>query len=217
MGQNDHKGNAPDAGNTNSPQLPSQQLVGDSQPHYPSELIGSLKPMNPPPLQLQPAKNSDTSWIIGCSIAAGVVICLCTLTSFALFRLLYDPIVREQDSKATIQNFCLEMRNLDYVIAYNHLSTAAKGRIGTMDQFMNLVATLDRSQGTVTSCVIDMDWLRDEAVDSEGNRMDIYVWVFRGNNSINDPNWSDKSVKITLVFENNAWKVDAVDPTGVLL
>ncbi|HKW23379.1 MAG TPA: hypothetical protein VJO13_18500 [Ktedonobacterales bacterium] len=215
MGQNDHGGDSPDAGNTNSPQLPPQQLVGDSQPNYPS-LIGNLKPMNPPPLQLQPPKNSDTSWIIGCSVAAGVVICLCTLMSFALFRAVYDPIDREVDAKATIQNFCLEMRNQDYVIAYNHLSTAERGRIGTVDQFMNQLAVLDRSEGTVTSCVIDMDWLRDKAVDSDGKRMDVYVWVFRGNNSINDPNWSDKSVTITLVFENNAWKVDDAKPTHML-
>lgn len=216
MGQNDQGGDSPDSGDTNSPQLPSQQLVGDSQPNYPSQPVGYPQPMNAPPLQLQPPKNSDKSWIIGCSIAAGVVIFLCTLTSFALFHKLFDPIVREQDSKATIQNFCLEMRNQEYVIAYNHLSTAERGRIGTVDQFMNLLATLDRSQGTVTSCVFDMDWLRDEAVDSDGKRMDVYVWVFRGNNTINDPNWSDKSVKITLVFENNAWKVDNADPTLIL-
>ncbi|HEY7341857.1 MAG TPA: hypothetical protein VH591_13325 [Ktedonobacterales bacterium] len=211
MGQNDHSGDSPDASNTNIPQLPSQQLVGDSQPNYPSELIGSLKPMKAPPLQLQPSKNSWKPWIIGCSVAASVVICLCTLMSFALFRVVFDPIGREVDARTTIENFCLEMQRQDYVLAYDHLSTAAKGRIGTVDQFVNQLATLDRSQGIVTSCVIDLDTLRAAAAHSDGKRMDVYIGVLRGNNTSNDPNWGDTSVRITLVFENDAWKVyDAV-------
>jgi hypothetical protein len=220
MGQNDHGNNSPDADHTNIPQLPSQQLVGDSQPNYPSELIGSLKPMKAPPLQLQPSKNSWKSWLIGCSIAAGVVIFLCTLMSFALFRAVYDPVSREVDARTSIENFCQEMQRQDYALAYDHLSTAAKGRFGTVDQFVNQLATQDRSQGIVTSCVIDLDTLRAAAAHSDGKRMDVYIGVLRGNNSGNntsdDPNWSDKSVMLTLVFENNAWKVDNAEPTLIL-
>lgn len=216
MGQNDHGDNSPDAGNTNSPQLPSQHLVGDSQPNYPS-LIGSLKPMNPPPLQLQPSKNSAKSWLIGCSVAAGVVIFLCTLTSFALFLAVYNPIEREVDARATIENFCLEIQRQDYALVYNnYLSLAAKGRVGTADQFVNQLATLDKSEGFVTSCPIDLDTLRAAAAHSDGERMDVQVYVSRGNNISNDPNWSDKSVTITLVFENSAWKVDDAEPTHIL-
>ena len=186
MGQNDHGGNSPDAGNTNSPQLPPQQLVGDSQPNHPS-LIGSLKPMSAPPLQLQQPKNSAKSWIIGCSVAAGVVILLCTLMSFALFHAVYDPVGREVDARATLENFCLEMQRQDYALVYNkYLSLAAKGRIGAVDQFTNRLATLDRSQGIVTSCDIDLDTLRAAAAHSNGARMDVYIYVSRGNSASND-------------------------------
>ena len=185
------------------------------QPNYPLELIGSLKPMKAPPLQLQPPKNSRKSWIIGCSIAVSVVICLCTLMGVTVFRVVFDPIGREVDARTSIENFCLELRQQEYVLAYNHLSTAAKGRIGTVDQFMNQLATLDSSQGIVTSCGIDLDTLRAAAAHSNGERMDVYVYVFRGNSTSNDPNRGD-SVRITLVFENDAWKVDDTEPTGIL-
>ncbi len=216
MGQNDHGGDSPDAGNTNSPQLPSQQFVGNSQPNYPSQLIGSLKPMKAPPLQLQPPKNSWRSWLIGCSIAASVVICLCTFMSFALFRVVFDPIGREVDARTSIENFCLELRQQEYVPAYNHLSTAAKGRIGAVDQFTNQLATLDSSRGIVTSCGIDLDTLRAAAAHSNGEPMDVYVYVLRGNSTSNDPNQGGDSVRITLVFENDSWKVDDTNPTGIL-
>lgn len=216
MGQNDHGNNASDAGDTNIPQSPPQQLVGDSQPDYPSELIGSMMPMKAPPLQLQPSKNSWKSWIIGCSIAAGVVMVLCAVMGVTLFRFLYDPIVREQDAKASIQNFCQELASQEYVLAYNHLSTAAKGRIGTMDQFMRRVATLDSSEGIVTSCGIDLDTLRAAAAHSNGERMDVYVYVLRGNSTSNGLNQGGDSVRITLVFENDSWKMDDTEPTGIL-
>lgn len=216
MEQNDHGGDSPDAGNTNIPQQPSQQFAGDGQPRYSSQLISNLKPMNPPPLQLQQPKHSAKSWIIGCSIAAGVVIFLCTLMSFALFQVVMHPIGREVDARATIEDFCLEMQSQEYALAYSHLSTAAKGRVGAVDQFVNQLATLDRSQGIVTSCVIDLDTLRAAAAHSDGKRMDVYLGVFRGNNTSDDPGLSNTSVMLTLVFENNAWKVDAADPTRVL-
>ena len=216
MGQNDHGGDSPDSGITNSPQSPPQRFVGDRQPNYSSQLIGTLKPMNPPPLQLRQPKNSAKSWIIGCSIAAGVVICLCTLMSFALFQVVMDPIGREVDARATIEDFCLEMQHQDYALAYSYLSTAAKGRIGAVDQFVNQLAILDRSQGIVTSCVVDLDTLRAAAAHSDGKRMDVYLGVSRGNNTSDDPNRSDMSVMLTLVFENNAWKVDDTKPTHIL-
>ena len=134
----------------------------------------------------------------------------------ALFRFLYDPIDREVGAKETIQNFCLELQREDYVLAYNYLSTAAKGRIGTVDQFANRVAALDNSQGIVISCGIDLDTLRSSATHSNGERMDVYVYVLHGNSISNDPNQGDASVRITLVFENNAWKVDDTEPTGIL-
>ncbi|HEX5439950.1 MAG TPA: hypothetical protein VFW76_03635, partial [Ktedonobacterales bacterium] len=148
------------------------------------------------------------SWIIGCTVAAGVVIFLCTLTSYALFLAVYHPIEREADGKASIQNFCLEMQSQEYALAYNQLSIAAKGRVGAVEQFTSQLATLDRSQGIVTSCGIDLDTLRAAAAHSDGKRMDVYIGVVRGNTTSNDPYWSGESVRIMLVFENNAWKVD---------
>lgn len=218
MGQNEHRGDSPDSGITNSPLPPSQQIVGDSQPDYPSALIGSLKPMNPPPLQLKPSKNSARSWIIGCSIAASVVICLCSLTSFALFRVVYDPIVREQDGKAAIQTFCQAMQAQDYVVAYNTLSRAARGRMGAVDQFMAQMTMLDQTQGSVTSCGIDLDTLRASATHSDGERMDVQVYVSRGNiiSDSNSPSWNGTAVMLALVFENDSWKVDAAEPTRIL-
>ena len=108
------------------------------------------------------------------------------------------------------------MQHQDYALAYSYLSTAAKGRIGAVDQFVNQLAILDRSQGIVTSCVVDLDTLRAAAAHSDGKRMDVYLGVSRGNNTSDDPNRSDMSVMLTLVFENNAWKVDDTKPTHIL-
>lgn len=168
-------------------------------------------------LPQQPPKNSRKSWIIGCSIAAGVVIILCTLMTCALFRVVYDPMDREYNAKTTIQNLCLEMQRQDYVRAYNYLSIAAKDRVGTVDQFMNRAAALDRSLGIFTSCVVDSDSLRAAAMHSDGKRIYyVRVWVFRGNRTSNDPTWGGDPVDITLVHENNAWKVDDAGPTHIL-
>lgn len=214
MGQNDHGNNTPDSGNTSSPQAPSPQFVGYSQPHNPLQPVGYPQPMSAP--SQQPPKNPWKSWIIGCSVAAGIVIVLCAVMGVALFRVLFDPIARETDAKASIQNFCLELQREEYAHAYNHLSTAAKSRIGTVDQFISRVAALDSSQGIVISCDIDLDTLRSEAVHSNGERMDIFVYVLRGKSTSNDPNQLGDSVRITLVFENNAWKVHDTEPTGIL-
>ncbi|HEY1389128.1 MAG TPA: hypothetical protein VGF38_11340 [Ktedonobacterales bacterium] len=194
MGPNDHAGDSLDAGNATSPPSPFQPFVGYGQP----------------------PKNSKKSWIIGCSVAAAMVIFLCTLMSFALFRAVYDPIGREVDARTTIENVCLEVQRQEYALAYDHLSTAAKGRVGAVDQFARQLAALDSSEGIVTSCVIDLDTLRAAAAHSDGKRMDVYIGVLRGNNTSNDPNWTDKSVMLTLVFENNAWKVDDADPAHIL-
>ena len=108
------------------------------------------------------------------------------------------------------------MQRQDYIRAYNYLSIAAKGRLGTVDQFMNRAVILDRSAGIVTSCVIDSDSLRAAATHSDGRRMYyVGIWVLRGNSTNNDPAWSGTSVNITLVHENNAWKVDDADPTQI--
>lgn len=214
MGQTDHGNYTPDSGDTNSPQAPSPQFVGASQPYYPSQPVGYPQPMIAP--SQPPPKNPWKSWIIGCSIAAGIVIVLCAVMSVALFRVLFDPIARETDAKATIQNFCLELHQQEYAHAYNHLSTAAKGRIGAVDQFISHVAALDSSQGIVISCDIDLDTLRSAAVHSNGERMDVYVYVLRGNSTSNGPNQLGVSVRITLVFENNAWKMHDTEPTGIL-
>lgn len=187
MWQHDQGNNAPDSGETISP------------------------PSSPP----QPPKNSRRSWIIGCSIAAGIVIVLCAVLGVMVFRSLIDPRARETYAKATIQDFCLDLQIQEYALAYDHLSTAAKGRMGTVDQFMNDVATLDRSAGIITSCGIDLDTLRRAAVHSAGERMDVYVRVYRGTSTSNDPNPGDK-VKIRLVFENDAWKVDDASPAHIL-
>jgi hypothetical protein len=167
--------------------------------------------------QIQPPKDSRKSWIIGCSIAAGAVIVLCALMSLALFSAVYDPIAREVDAKAMIQTFCREMESQDYIRVYNYLSIAAKARLGTVDQFMNRAATLDRSGGIVNSCTIDSDTLRATATHSDGKRMDVWIWVSRGNSTHNAPNWYGTSVRITLINENNAWKVDDADPAQILI
>jgi hypothetical protein len=82
---------------------------------------------------------------------------------------------------------------------------------------MTQVATLDQSEGSVTTCGVDLDSLRAAAAHSDGERMDVQVFVFRGSSPRTDPNLREKSVMIMLVFENNAWKVDNADPAHILL
>jgi hypothetical protein len=144
------------------------------------------------------------------------VILLCALSSFALFHIVFDPFQREGDAKATLQNFCRAMQYHDYVPAYNSLSSAARGRMGTVDQCMTQVTALDRSEGSVTHCGIDLDTLRAAAAHRDGEHMGVGLLVSRENWTRTDPNGSDKSVWITLVLENNAWKVDNADPSHIL-
>ena len=78
------------------------------------------------------------------------------------------------------------------------------------------MATLDRSEGTVTSCAYDLDSLRAAAAHSDGEHMGVGIRVSRENSPSTDPIGSDQSVWITLVLENNVWKVDNADPAHLL-
>jgi hypothetical protein len=128
----------------------------------------------------------------------------------------YDPIEREFDGKAAIQAFCRALLFQEYEQAYNSLSSAAKGRMGTEDQFMSQMASLDQSEGTVISCHYDLDSLRAGAAHSDGQHMGVGIGVSRENSPSTGPNGSDTSVSITLVHENNVWKVDNADPAHIL-
>jgi hypothetical protein len=153
---------------------------------------------------------------MGCSIAAGAVILLCALSSFALFHVVFDPFLREGDGKSTLQSFCRAMQYHDYVLAYNSFSSAARGRMGTVDQFLTQVTSLDQSEGSVPQCGIDLDTLRAAAAHSDGEHMGVGLLVSRENWTSTDPNGSAKSLWITLVLENNVWKVDNADPAHLL-
>ncbi len=161
-------------------------------------------------------QNSRKPWIIGCSIAVGVFILLCALIGLSFLGLFGEPVGREVSARTSLQNFCQAMLHQEYDRAYDGLSSAAKRRIGSVNQFKHHMVSLDQSLGIITLCDIDPDTLRASANHSDGQHMSVYVYVYRGNNTSPNPDSSNVSVQLSLIREHDSWQVDTADPANVL-
>ena len=104
----------------------------------------------PPP---QPAKRSNTGWIIGLSIAAVVVlVCAgCSAAAYFAVRNGVATIATTVGVAETYAGFCLDESSQNYQSAYTYFSTNMQQQL-TASAFTARADQLDTQYGTVSSC-----------------------------------------------------------------
>jgi hypothetical protein len=161
------------------------------------------------PPQPQP-KKSNRGLIIGCSIAAAVLLLICGGVGVALYIGAHkagDALQSAGTAAAATTaatEFCTDVISQQYDAAYQLLSTAEQGRVGTESQFATRAAALDTSDGTVDTCEPDSSQIL-ATVSSDGKSATAKFNVGRSNAT------SPGIGNITLVYEDNTWKIDGVD------
>lgn len=172
-----------------------------AQPQYPQQ--------QPPQYPQQQQKSSKRGWIIGCSIAAVVVLLICGGIGVALY-------IGAQTASNAIKNggnaitaaaqvtlFCTDFETQDYGSAYQLLSSGAQAS-QSQSNFTTHQAALDTSDGDVATCTIDPNHALP-SISSDNKTATAQVQVARGDNS----NLTTGSIK--LVYEDNQWKIDSAD------
>ena len=183
------------------------------QPQYPQY---PQYPQQPPQYpQQQPPKKSNKGWIIGCSIAAVVVLLACG-GIFAAVVIAGRAAGAQLQSTGTqlttvsqVTLFCTAFESQDYGSAYQLLSSAQQGRISQAD-FSTHAAALDTSDGEVTTCTIETNHPLP-TISSDGKTATAQMQVARGSNA----NLATGTVK--LVLEDGVWKIDSADASLKLL
>lgn len=171
-----------------------------------------------PPPQYQPPqpKKSKKGWIIGCSIAALVVLLACGGIGVALYigaNKAADAVKSTgQASLASAQVvlLCTAFEAQDYNSAYQLLSTAEQGRVGTPDQFAQRADAQDTSAGTVVGCQ-PTDSPPLASISSDGKSATLKIAVQRSDQT------GTSSGTVRLVLENDTWKIDGADSALKLL
>ena len=194
MGQNDLGEDSPDAGNSNIPQQPAHQ------PNY---------------MQQPRQKGSERSEVLQWAIAATLLILICVGASVAL----YAGVQKAKDAvrsgaaaigaASQVGHFCGAYRSQDYGSAYQLLSTAAQGRT-SQTQYVSHQQALDASTGAVAICSIDPNHTLP-SISSDGNTATAQIQVARGANA------KPTTGTLTLVYEEDTWKVDRADSSLTLL
>lgn len=177
-----------------------------AQPQYPQQ--------QPPQYPQQQPKKSRRGWIIGCSIAAVVVLLICGGIGVAL-------VIGAQTAGNALQTkaqqlaatgiataFCGDFVATSYTDAYQLLSKAEQARVGTPDQFATHAGTLDTSDGQVTGCEPDTS---NPLATINGNNATVKFTVQRSNQT------GTATGTIRLVHEDNTWKIDGADSSLTLL
>ncbi len=173
-----------------------------AQPQYPQQQQPTQYPQQQP-------KKSRRGWVIGCSIAAVVLILICGGIGVAVY-------IGAQTAGNAIKNggnaitaaaqvtlFCTDFATQDYGSAYQLLSSAAQGR-ESQSQFTTHQAALDTSDGNVATCNMDPNHALP-GISSDGKSATAQVQVARGDNA----NLTTGTVK--LVYESGQWKIDSAD------
>lgn len=196
-------------------QPPMQPGYGQEQqppPYQPPVYNQAAQPQYPqqqPPQYPQQPKKSNRGWIIGCSIAAVVVLLICGGVGVALY-------IGAQTASNAIKNggnaitaaaqvalFCTDFQTQDYGSAYQLLSSGAQGS-QSQSQFTTHQAALDTSDGDVATCTIDPNHALP-SISSDSKTATAQVQVARGENA----NLATGTVK--LVYEDNQWKIESAD------
>jgi hypothetical protein len=188
-------------------QPPVYNQTPPANPQYPQQV--------PPPYPQPQPKKSNRGLIVGCSIAAVLLILVCGGVGVAVFigaQRAKDAVQSGASAvaaSAKVAEFCLDYQSRDYGSAYQLLSSAAQGRT-SQTQFASHQAALDASAGDVVTCAVDTDHPLP-SVSGDGKTATARLQVARGENA------NLTTGTITLVFENDAWKIDSADSSLKLL
>ncbi|MGE5334512.1 MAG: hypothetical protein ACM3N4_07420, partial [Nitrososphaerota archaeon] len=196
------------------PQQPPVYNLGQQPPAYPQQPPVYNQgqqpyPQQPAYLQQQPPKKSNKGWIIGCGIAAVVLLLVCGGVVVALYiganRAATAVSSAANGAAASTQAalFCTDYMAQEYGSAYTLLSSAEQGRV-SQSQFTTSAAALDTSDGQVATCDVDPNHPL-ASVSSDGKSATVKVQVARGDNA------NLVTGTITLVYENSEWKIDSAD------
>ena len=203
------------------PQYPQQPQYAQQPPSYPQQPPPyQPAPYNqaPPPQypqQPQQPKKSNRGWIIGCSIAAVVLLLICggVGVSFVIGAQKAADAVKSSGNAITaaaqVTLFCSDFETQDYGSAYQLLSAAAQGR-QSQSQFATHQAALDTSDGMVATCTIDPNHALP-SISSDGKTATAQIQVARGDNA------NLATGALQLVYEGGQWKVDTADSSLKLL
>jgi hypothetical protein len=200
------------------PPYPPQPGYGQQPPPYQPPIYNQTPPQQPypqpypqqPPLYpQQPVKKSNRGWIIGCSIAAAVVLLICGGVGIALYigaQKAGDTLKsagNQITAAAQVSLFCTDVESQDYGSAYQLLSSA-KQSSASQEQFTTHAAALDTSDGDVTNCTIDPNHTLP-TISGDGKTATAQLQVARGSNA------NLATGTMTLVYENSQWKIDSAD------
>lgn len=183
------------------PQYPQQPQYAQQAPQYPQ--------------QPQP-KKSKKGWIIGCSIAALVVLLACGGIGVALYigaNKAADAVKSTGQAglaSGQVVLLCTAFESQDYTSAYQLLSTSEQGRVGTPSQFAQRADALDTSAGTVVGCQ-PTDSPPLASISSDGKSATLKIAVQRSDQT------GTSSGTVRLVLENDTWKIDGADSALKLL
>jgi hypothetical protein len=196
-------------------QPPMQPGYGQEQqppPYQPPVYNQAAQPQYPqqqPPQYPQQPKKSNRGWIIGCSIAAVVVLLICGGVGVALYigaQTAGNAIKSTGQSAlaaAQVGFFCTDIMSQDYGSAYQLLSSSAQGS-QSQAQYATHAQALDASDGTVDTCTMDTNHPLP-TLSGDGKTATAQVQVARGENA----NLTTGTIK--LVYENDQWKIDSAD------
>ncbi len=198
------------------PQQPTQPGYGQEQqppPYQPPVYNQAAQPQyaqqQQPQYPQQQPKKSRRGWIIGCSIAAVVLILICSGIGVAVYigAQTAGNALKNSGNALTastqVELFCTDFQTQDYGSAYQLLSSAAQGH-ESQSQFATHQAALDTSDGTVATCTIDPNHVLP-SISSDGKTATAQVQVARGDNA------SLTTGTVKLVYESGQWKIDSAD------
>lgn len=189
-------------------------------PSYPGNPNGpSTKPQKPgpqPDAMRQPQqKSSERSEVIGWAIAATLLLLICIGASVALYigvqkaKDVVHSNVAALAASAKARAFCQSYEARDYDTAYQILSKAAQGRT-SLTQFTSHQMAVDTSMGNVMSCTMNSAH-SPPILSSDGKAATAWIQVVRGANT------KPITGTLTMVYEDNTWKIDSADSALTLL
>jgi hypothetical protein len=186
-----------------------QQQPPPYQPPVYNQAAQPQYPQQPPPPYPQQPKKSNRGWIIGCSIAAVLVLLICSGVTAAIViagRTAGDKLQsagNQITAAAQVTLFCTDVESQDYGSAYQLLSSAKRGST-SQTEYATHAAALDTSNGDITTCTIDPNHTLP-TINSDGKSAIAQMQVARGENA----NLATGSIQ--LVYENGQWKIDSAD------
>jgi hypothetical protein len=160
-------------------------------------------------------KSSGRRDIIVWCIAAALLLLICVGAGVALYigpQMAKDAIrsgAAAIGAASRVSQFCSDHRSQDYGDAYQHLSAAAQGRTSQTTYVAHQQA-LDESAGAVTTCTIDSNHTMP-SMSNDGNTATAQIQVARGTNA------KPTTGTLTLVYEDDTWKIDSADSSLMLL